>query len=188
MTLRRIAPVAVLVLSVTATSALLASGGEESGHGKLTPQATDAKWKTECSACHVGYPPALLPARSWERIMAGLADHFGEDAALDAASAREISEYLVRESADRGARRAGRKIANAIAAAEAPLRITETRWFRHKHDEIAPAVWRRAAVASPANCGACHKNAAEGDYSERRVAIPRDAGGSAPGQASLGAR
>jgi len=186
MRIRRIAPVAVLVLSVTATGALLASGGEQSEHRSLMPQAANAKWKTECGACHVAYPPALLPARSWEKMMAGLADHFGEDASLDAAAAREITDYLVRESADRGSRRTGRKVASAIALADAPLRITGTRWFRHKHDEIAPAVWRRAAVASPANCGACHKGAAEGDFSERRVAIPRDAGDSAPRQASLG--
>jgi hypothetical protein len=184
----RIAPVAALVMSVTATGALLASGAQGSEHGNLMPPAVNAKWKSECGACHVAYPPALLPGRSWEKLMSGLADHFGEDASLDAGSAREISEYLVRESADRGASRMGRKVASAVAPTEAPVRISETRWFRHKHDEIGPAVWRRAAVGSAANCGACHQGAGEGDYSERRVAIPRDAGRPGAGQASLGAR
>ena len=187
MNIRRIAPVAVLVLSVTATGALLASG-DSYEHGRLVLQTVNAKWKDECGSCHVAYPPALLPARSWEKLMAGLANHFGEDASLDAATTREITEYLVRESGDRAASRTGRKAARAVAPGEAPLRITETRWFRRQHDEIAPAVFRRAAIRSAANCGACHKGAADGDFSEERVAIPRDAGGAGPGQAALGAR
>jgi len=187
MTIRKVAPVAVLVLSVTATGALLASG-EGSEHGNLSPRTVNARWKSECGACHVAYPPGLLPARSWERLMVSLADHFGEDASLDAASTREITEYLVRESGDRGASRTGRKAANAVAPGNAPMRITETRWFRHQHDEIAPAVWRRAAVGSAANCGACHVGAVEGDYSEERVAVPRDVGKARSSQASVGAR
>ena len=117
-----------------------------------------------------------------------LADHFGEDASLDADSAREITAYLVRESGDRGGSRKGRKVANSIPASDSPLRITDTQWFRHEHDDIAPAVWSRAAIRSAANCSACHKGAPEGDYSERRVAIPRDTGGPVAGQASLRAR
>jgi len=184
MNIRRLAPVAVLVLSVTATGALLASG-EGSEHGNLNPRQVNARWKTECGACHVAYPPALLPARSWERLMNGLTDHFGEDASLDAASVREITAYLVSESGDRRASRTGRKATNAVAPGETPLRITDTHWFRHQHDEIAPGVWRRAAIGSAANCGACHKGATQGDYSEERVAIPRDTGDR---QASLPAR
>jgi hypothetical protein len=187
MNLKRIAPVAVLLMSVTATGALLASGAG-SEHGKLLPQTPNARFQSECGACHVAYPPALLPARSWEKLMAGLADHFGEDASLDADSAREITAYLVRESGDRGESRKGRKVANSIPASDSPLRITDTQWFRHEHDDIAPAVWRRAAIRSAANCSACHKGAPEGDYSERRVSIPRDTGGPVAGQASLRAR
>jgi Dihaem cytochrome c len=187
MNLGHIAPVAMLVMSVTATGALLASGAG-SENGKLLPQAANARFKSECGACHVAYPPALLPARSWETLMAGLAHHFGEDASLDAETTREITQHLVRESGDRGTSRKGRKATNSIPSSETPVRITETRWFRHEHDDISPAVWRRAAVGSAANCGACHKGATEGDYSERRVAIPRDTGGAAGGQASLRAR
>lgn len=187
MSLKRIAPVAVLVMSVTATGALLASGAG-SERGKLLPQTANAGFQSECGACHIAYPPALLPARSWEKLMAGLADHFGEDASLDADSAREITAYLVRESGDRGVSRKGRKVANSIPVSDSPLRITDTQWFQHEHDEIAPAVWRRAAIRSTANCGACHNGAAEGDYSERRVAIPRDTGGAVAGQTSLRAR
>ena len=39
-------------------------------------------------ACHVAYPPGLLPAASWQRLMANLPRHFGTDASLDAATAQ----------------------------------------------------------------------------------------------------
>ncbi|MDH5218993.1 MAG: diheme cytochrome c, partial [Gammaproteobacteria bacterium] len=43
---------------------------------------TDSLYKEECSACHMAYQPGLLPARSWEKMMDNLADHFGENAEL----------------------------------------------------------------------------------------------------------
>ena len=52
------------------------------------------KWKTECGACHVAYPPQLLPPSSWKAVMAGLDRHFGTDASLDAATATEITAFL----------------------------------------------------------------------------------------------
>jgi len=35
-------------------------------------------YKEECGACHFAYQPELLPSGSWEKILAGLEDHFGE--------------------------------------------------------------------------------------------------------------
>lgn len=52
------------------------------------------RYTQECGACHLAYPPGLLPAPSWKRLMGGLTQHFGTDASLDAASAREISTWL----------------------------------------------------------------------------------------------
>ena len=37
----------------------------------------------ECGDCHVAYPPGLLPATSWRRLMAGLDRHYGSDASLE---------------------------------------------------------------------------------------------------------
>ena len=37
-------------------------------------------YQEECGSCHMAYPPGLLPGRSWEKLMTGLADHFGENA------------------------------------------------------------------------------------------------------------
>jgi len=61
----------------------------------------------------------------------------------------------------------------AIAAGKAQLRITETRWFKHEHDEVPARVWTSAAVKQPGNCAACHAQAERGDFSEHSVRIPR---------------
>jgi mono/diheme cytochrome c family protein len=38
---------------------------------------------------------------------------------------------------------------------------------------VPPEVWKRASVGSAANCGACHGNAAQGNFSEREIKIPK---------------
>jgi hypothetical protein len=125
--------------------------------------ATHPKWKAECASCHVAYPPQLLPAAAWRRIMSGLGKHFGTDASLDAETAAEIGVFL-EQNAARGKR--------ARTGGET-LRITETAWFRHEHDEVPAATWKRAGVKSAANCTACHTAADRGDFSERNIRIPR---------------
>ena len=53
-------------------------------------------------------------------------------------------------------------------------RLTTSVWFHQKHDkDVAPEVWKRASIKSPANCIACHSGADTGDYSERGIRIPK---------------
>ena len=118
---------------------------------RLPPNAT---YRTECGSCHVPYPPQLLPAGSWQQLMQRLDRHFGSDASLDAKMHEEISRLL--------AANAGRR----AAPPGAEPRITETRWFRKEHDEVPAARWKDPAVKSPANCGACHARAEQGDYGD----------------------
>lgn len=130
-----------------------------------------AAYKEECGSCHLPYPPQLLPARSWKAIMAGLDQHFGSNAGLDATKAREIGDFLASHGGGPEPR------GGAAAKGGIALRLTETAWFRREHrdghDGLAPQVWKSAAVGKAANCGACHRQAAEGDYSERGIRIPR---------------
>lgn len=133
---------------------------EDSGH---RPAVVDAKWATECSACHVAYPARYLPAESWRAIMAGLDKHFGSNASLDPATAKEITAYLVKNAGTRRHNASGKPV----------LRITETRWFRSEHREVAARHWKNPKVKSRANCGACHTTADKGDFSERHVRFPR---------------
>lgn len=121
------------------------------------------KYQQECAACHVAFPPDLLPAESWRRLMNGLPRHFGTDASLDAATVKELSAWL---DAHAGTTKRVR---------EAPRedRITTSAWFIRKHDEVPAAAWKRAAVKSAANCAACHVQANQGDFDEHGVRIPR---------------
>ena len=119
---------------------------------------------TECGACHIAYPPRLLPQASWQALMGGLDKHFGVDASLDTATANTITAFL--EQAAASNRR------DVPPTPATPLRITETAWFRHEHDEIPPTVWKRKSIGSPANCGACHAGAEQGRFSEHGVRIP----------------
>lgn len=128
------------------------------GPGPEEPGA--AVWRAECGSCHVPYPPRLLPARSWHGVMAGLDRHFGVDATLDPATAREIVRFLERHA---GPDRGGPLV----------LRVTEAPRFRHEHGGLPDAVWRNPTVKSPTNCAACHRGAGEGRFDEHEARLPR---------------
>ena len=126
-----------------------------------------AAFEEECASCHMAYPPQMLDANSWRAVMDGLAKHFGTDASLDDKRRIAIVDFLVAHSG-------GRKTGDTRDAQGKPLlRITETARFERKHREIATPTWQRASIKSPANCTACHGQAAAGDYNERSIRIPR---------------
>jgi len=119
------------------------------------------KWHKECSSCHIAYPAKALPAASWKKIMSELDQHFGVDASLSPQDNQEIASYLEKNAGKR------------LPSGEQPTRITQSHWFKSRHEEISAAVWKRPAVKSAANCGACHKGADAGDFDEDHVHIPK---------------
>jgi len=124
------------------------------------PPPADPAWRAECGACHVAYPPRLLPVRSWRAVMDRLDRHFGVDASLDPAMTAEITAFLERHAGrDRGG--------------PATLRITETPWFARKHRKIPIAVWAGPIVKGAADCQACHPAADRGQYDDDTVRLPR---------------
>lgn len=124
-------------------------------------------FEDECTSCHMAFPPQMLHADSWRALMNGLSKHFGTDASLDEKRRAAITDFLV-------ANANGRKTGTTRDAAGKPLlRITETARFERKHREIAAATFKRASIKSPANCTACHAQAAAGNYSEHSVRIPK---------------
>jgi cytochrome c553 len=129
--------------------------------GRSYAVAPNAKYQQECASCHVAYPPGLLPASSWTRIMGSLGKHYGTDASLDPDSTQEILLWL-KSHAEKSPR-------------EEPAqdRISKSRWFVRQHDEVSAATFKRASVGSAANCSACHADAAKGDFNEHAVHIPR---------------
>lgn len=148
---------AILIASLLAAPNVQASGGSESF------AATNTKWKVECSACHIAYPPKLLPASSWKAMMGGLDKHFGTDASLDAASTTEILAFLQKSASSR----------KPEPSAKPQLRITETRWFQSEHDEVPVRLWKDPRVKSPSNCAACHTQAESGNFNEHNIQLPR---------------
>ncbi len=131
-------------------------------HSVGLPASAPPAYAAECGACHLAYPPGLLPAASWQGLMAGLPRHFGSDASLDAATTRQLSDWLQANAAT------GRRLR------EPPPehRISKATWFLREHREVDPAVWRDASVRSAANCAACHPGAARGRFGEHELRWP----------------
>lgn len=115
------------------------------------PPVRDPLVLKECGECHMAFQPAFLPARSWERLMDTLSDHFGDDATLPPDIVAAIRRTLVA-----GAGRAGGATSS---------RITETRFFRHEHD-FPDRVWKDPKVVTRSNCPACHSGAERGIYED----------------------
>lgn len=134
--------------------------------------ADNAQWREECSSCHIAYHPKLLPSRSWKAVMAGQAQHFGSDLALDAAASAAILEFLTVNSADGHPTEVSFKVTRSLKPAEAPLRITETPYWVKKHRKITPAQWQSVAVKSKTNCAACHHDAEKGTFLDAAMHSP----------------
>lgn len=127
----------------------------------------NAVFEEECTSCHMAYPPQMLHGDSWRAMMGDLSRHFGSDASIDEKRRAAIADFLADNSG-------GRKTGDTRDAQGKPLlRITETARFAKKHREIPAATWKRTSIKSPANCAACHTQAAAGDYSERSIDIPK---------------
>lgn len=137
--------------------------------------ADDPRWRAECGGCHAAFPPALLTAPAWRQVMGALDRHYGTDASLDAATAREIASFLERNAGDarRGAPPAAVKVATGVQAPPPLPRFADSPWFAREHRKIPASTIARRDVGSLANCGACHPAADRGDFSERAVRVPR---------------
>ena len=133
------------------------------------PLPANPVYTEECGSCHVAYPPALLPQASWNAIMNGLADHFGDIAELDAKTAMEIYDYLYNNSAEKSG--SGRMARMARSAQGVPLRITDLPYFKREHREISAKIINLPEVKSLSNCDACHRDAARGYFDEDSVEI-----------------
>lgn len=154
-------------------TSLAVVGDDDRRHGPDVAPISLPLYQQECGSCHFAYQPGLLPARSWTKLMAGLADHFGENAELDALDRQAIEEYLLYNAADRVPEYRARKIARSLRPEETPLRITEVPYIMHKHREIPAALIKgNPKVGSLSNCNACHTRADTGSFSEYQINIP----------------
>ena len=163
--LARLARLTRLALSLSCSLHwMLASGASHAGEHERAGRVPPPKpYVQECAACHVAYPPGMLPAASWTRLMNWLGQHFGTDASLDEKDVRLIHQWLMAN-------------ADTRSRASAPVpqdRITRTAWFERKHRHIEPDTWRLPSVRSASNCMACHTGADRGQFGEHDLRMPQ---------------
>ncbi len=148
--------------------------GEEQAYqpfeGRPLPQSDT--WNTECGDCHLAYHPTLLPARSWNKLLEQQHDHFGEDLDLDPDTLAELRAFANRYAAESGIDEPAYKINRSIPRDQTPLRITDTPYWRHKHEDIDAAVWRNPKVAGKSDCAACHLDAEQGTFEDSDMRLP----------------
>ncbi|NCU21816.1 cytochrome C [Candidatus Falkowbacteria bacterium] len=167
----RIACMAALLL---AGIAIAQAGQRHTQRHACATQAApvNADYAEACGACHFAYQPGLLPAASWERLLGGLKDHFGNAVELAPERREPLRAWLRANAADRVPSRRSAKLLRGLDG-QAPLRITTTPWFQRKHQRLPQATFSRPSVGGAGNCQACHPAAARGDYARGAVRVPR---------------
>ena len=134
---------------------------------------TNEAYLEECSSCHFAYQPGLLPARSWQKLMATLEDHFGDNAELETDVQQVLTDYLATNAADLSSDKFSKKLVRRLSKDKTPLRITEMPYFVHEHDDLSnKMVSGNPEVKSLSYCNKCHTRAGQGDYSENNISIP----------------
>lgn len=158
-----LARVVGFMCAVLAAAALPGLALAEEEQPPVTAVTPHPLYRQECAACHIAYPPGMLPAQSWRRILSDLDHHFGTNASLDAASVKQLEGWLTAHAASAG----------RAASAPPQDRITRSSWFIATHDEISVSTWQRPSIKRASNCAACHTRADQGNFDERYVRIPR---------------
>ncbi|TCO69384.1 cytochrome b/b6 domain-containing protein [Rhodovulum euryhalinum] len=162
----------VVLAGLAATIALAVAALSARPAPNLPVAEIDPLVAAECGACHMAYHPSLLPARSWKQLMAGLDDHFGENAWVDAGDAAEIEAWLTAHSAETVDTAPARIFARTDP--EAPATLTEAPAWKRLHGDLPDALFDRAPIFSRANCAACHADAATGRFSPFAISIPKE--------------
>lgn len=148
------------------------SGGKPGTTAVASADPAAAMYRDECGACHVAYPPGLLPSESWQAIMTGLDDHFGENAELTSSMNARLTAFLDNNASNRGDRLKHARLLRDVET-DMPLRITGLPYFRSEHNEIPRRlVEDNPQVISMSNCDTCHRDAARGRFDEDTVSIP----------------
>jgi cytochrome b len=131
-------------------------------------KAAPSRWNKECGGCHLAYSPALLPVRSWERMLREQADHFGEDLSLSP----NVAKALLEEArADRTSTWAAWKLARS-GGNDSPQRISELRFWRRAHERLAANAFKPPVSQGRHDCESCHLDAASGIFHPRMIQRP----------------
>jgi len=171
---RRGVAAALLLVAVGGALAYLVASGWPSAYASARATAKAAKpaataWTKECGSCHLAYSPALLPARSWDRMMTEQAEHFGEDLSLSPALVKAL---LAEAHAAASSPWAAWKLSTSAAPADAPQRITELRFWRRAHRDLPDSAFKSPVSSGRHDCESCHLDAASGIFHPRMIQRP----------------
>ncbi len=136
----------------------------------IIQMSKNSDYTTECGDCHEVYHPSLLPKASWAKLMAGLEDHFGEDASIDQVLAVNIASYLEIYAAEAWDTEASNRFSRV--SLKAPYQISATPYWQRKHNDIGDDVFRREGVGGEAHCSSCHRDASIGHFDDQKIRIP----------------
>ena len=142
-----------VILLFTAESAF--SEGFFRGSGYRRPLVQNQLYKDECGSCHWAFLPQLLPSGSWNTLMDGLENHFGEDATLAPEDEKAIRSYLASTSRSR-----------MWGGNDSIIRITEMPGIRGSHRGIDRWIAKYPQIKSFSNCTICHKGADYGIFGD----------------------
>jgi len=146
----------------------------KSRYSAIDYEREHALFVEECASCHILYAPHLLPKRSWKKLMANLAEHFGDDASLDEADRRSIEAYLLANSAETSTKEAAHYIMRSLQEKKKDIiAISESPYWRDKHASLDKALFRSQKVKSKANCKACHRQFENGIIEDRLISLPK---------------
>ena len=120
----------------------------------------------QCNVCHFAYPPGMLPAGSWKKLLDDMPQHFTGQVMINVDTQNEISQWL---QANAGT--------FAPVAEEPPQnRITQSVWWKKIHlnnSKLPATVWKKPTVAKGSSCVTCHQTAAKGEYNAKTVQVPK---------------
>jgi len=123
----------------------------------------------ECSACHLAYPPGLLPYDGWKKVMASLDDHFGDNAELDKETSDYIENYLHKFSLQKGKSSNLNRMLRNIPE-QSPLRITKLPQFQVDHNEVFIKIRNISnEELTVSRCEDCHSEAEQGFFKEIEI-------------------
>lgn len=126
----------------------------------------------ECGSCHLAYPAAFLPVRSWEKLMNGLEKHFGDNAELSDEARDNIMSYLISHAAEYADAPNAAKFLGSIPSNAVPLRIVEVPYFKKIHRMMPRMLVKMGKVKSLSACSSCHDDAQTGQFESDKVRVP----------------
>jgi Dihaem cytochrome c len=143
------------------------------GLGGFKP-VTNESYRKECGACHFVYLPGLLPARSWERVLDTLDNHFGENIQLSDSQRVALREYLTANATDKAQEKGAGVLLRSLDPDKTPVRITQVPHVRKMHIIVRDVMRTNAtmAVRSITNCNECHQKADEGSFALHDTVVP----------------